>query len=291
MKSWHVFVKILTLQRLSSTPSVGYLSRENIVRYAPSLIEAKLLKRYKRFLADVYVADCLEGISLIHNDEISRQHYAFTAHCANPGGMKGLVSPHQRAWLYDSNNPKRKLRYSLELVETVEGAVVCVNTARANSLVAEAIEAQLLPSLNQVIMKPEVKWDQGQYHSRFDFAFWSKVNPSLTPTGYIEVKSVTHALNPSHLPGVVAFPDAVTARGLKHLEALSEVLQQGKRAILCFCVNRDDAQEVRIAEHIDPAYANGLRRALQHGLEVVAVQAIATPLENKVVGLLPFSFD
>ena len=261
------------------------------MRYAPRLIEAKILKRYKRFLADVYVSKPLEGTPHIQTDLVSSEHYALTVHCANPGGMKGLVTPHQRVWLYDSQNPQRKLRYSLELVETVEGAVVCVNTGRANRLIAEAIEQQYLPTLEQVTLKAEVKWDQGQHHSRFDFAFWEQqVSSTLSPSGYIEVKSVTYALNPVQSPGIVAFPDAVTARGLKHLEALREVLQQGQRAILCFCVNRNDAKEVRIAEHIDPAYANGLRRALQDGLEVIAVRAIASPSEHKVVEVLPFCF-
>ena len=262
------------------------------MQYAPSLIEARLIKRYKRFLADVYMAELPDGAHPIECDLVPIGQHAFTAHCANPGGMRGLVTPHQRAWLYDSNNPKRKLRYSLELVETAEGAIVCVNTARANTLVGEAILGELIPTFNQVTIQSEVTWGVGEHRSRFDFAFWEQGHNKTThPTGYLEVKSVTHAPDPIGRPGVVAFPDAVTARGLKHLEALIEVIQSGQRAVLCFCVNRDDATEVTIADHIDPAYAKGMRRALEAGLEVIAVKTEVSSDDHKVVGLLPFYFN
>ena len=258
------------------------------MRYTPPLIEVRLLKRYKRFLADVYSAMPLEGVTEIAHELCPEGYSAFTVHCANPGGMHGLVTPHARGWLFDSQNPKRKLRYSLELVETADGAIVCVNTARANVLIGEALHKGFFPDFTDLHFKSEVRWGEGQHRSRFDFAFWrSKVDESIPPLGYLEVKSITYALDPLKEPGLVAFPDAVTARGLKHLEALIEIVRGGQRSILLFCVNRSDAERVTVAEHIDPAYAAGLRRAIKAGVEVMAVKAMASPTEHAVVERLP----
>ncbi len=258
------------------------------MQYTPPLIEVRLLRRYKRFLADVYSAIPLEGATEITHELTPKGHIAFTAHCANPGGMHGLVTPHHRAWVFDSQNPKRKLRYSLELVETAEGSVVCVNTARANTLVGEALAEGFFAELADLHYKPEVRWGEGEHRSRFDFAFWgSREDESMQPLGYLEVKSVTYALDPLNEPGLVAFPDAVTARGLKHLEALIEVVRGGQRAILCFCVNRSDAERVTVAEHIDPAYAEALKRAVDAGVEVMAVKASVSPTAHRICDILP----
>lgn len=258
------------------------------MRYIPELIEVRLERRYKRFLADVHTPLLPEGAQQLEGEPAG----TFTVHCANPGSMKGLVEPNARAWIFDSGNPKRKLRYSLELVETREGAIVCVNTVRANALIWETLELKRIPQLAHLVFRPEVSWGEGAHRSRFDFAFWaSGADPTAPPPlGYLEVKSVTYAPDPRAQSGRVAFPDAVTARGLKHLDALSEVVQQGYRAVLCFCVNRNDARSVTIAEEIDPAYAAGLRRAKAVGVEVIAIRAEATPSEHYVTELIPFEF-
>ena len=258
--------------------------------YTKPLIEVRLLRRYKRFLADVYAPSLLVGTQPIEHEYCPSDHYAFTVHCANPGGMNGLVATHARAWISDSENPKRKLRYSLELIETANGALVCVNTARANHLVGEALAQNQIAQLAGFYFKPEVTWGTGEHKSRFDFAFYFEAAKPTSLCGYLEVKSVTYAPEPIKQVGLVAFPDAVTKRGLKHLEALMQVVAQGKRSILCFCVNRSDAERVTIAEDIDPDYAAGLRRALKVGVEVIALQAVADAKQHRVVKEIPFIF-
>ena len=144
--------------------------------YTKPLIEVRLLRRYKRFLADVYAPSLLVGAQSIEHEYCPSDHFAFTVHCANPGGMHGLVATHARAWIFfDSENPKRKLRYlSLELLETVDGALVCVNTTRANYLVGEALAQNQITQLAGFYFKPEVTWGTGEHKSRFDFAFYLK---------------------------------------------------------------------------------------------------------------------
>ena len=265
------------------------------MRYDPPLLEVTLLKRYKRFLADVSAEALPEGVPQLADEEPG----CFTVHCANPGSMSGLAVPGARAWVQDSGNPKRKLRYSLELIETSEGAHVCVNTARANHLVAEALQEGLISEVAHYTHRAEVKWSGADHETgaaieaRFDFALDASSCDemiSTPPKGYLEVKSVTYAPDPVLLPGRVAFPDAVTKRGLKHLRALSAVALSGQRAVLLFCVNRDDAREVTIAEEIDPAYAQGLRDALKAGVEVFAYRANATQSDHCLTERIPFIF-
>lgn len=220
--------------------------------YTPPLIPAKLLRRYKRFLADVELTPTAQRGS---------EPQALTAHCANPGSMRGLIEEGGEAWLFDSQNPKRKLPYSLELLKLSSGALVCVNTARANTLMAEALSDQRLEPFKGLEAQAEVKW-AGEHASRFDFALREPGADEWS--GYLEVKSATLSLE----GGVGAFPDAVTTRGLKHLEALLEVKRSGLRAVLCFVVMRDDVQRFRVASEIDPAYAEGLQRAIAGGVEV-----------------------
>ena len=259
--------------------------------YTKPLIEVRILRRYKRFLADVYAPSLLVGADAIAHETCPPDHVAFTVHCANPGGMHGLVVAHNRAWLFDSENPKRKLRYSLELLEAPSNALVCVNTNRANRLVGEALEYGQIRDLAGFYFKPEVLWGTGEHKSRFDFAFYFEREQPASLCGYLEVKSVTYAPDPIHQVGLVAFPDAITKRGLKHLEALMQVVAQGKRAILCFCANRSDAERVTIAESIDPNYAAGLRRALKVGVEVIAVKAVADVNQHRIIKEIPFIFE
>ncbi|MBM4293131.1 MAG: DNA/RNA nuclease SfsA [Deltaproteobacteria bacterium] len=227
-----------------------------------ALIAATLQRRHKRFLADV----TLEGGE------------ALTAHCANPGSMRGLLEEGARVWLSDSYDPQdpkthaRKLRYSLEHIELRgagggPGALVCVNTLRANAVARLGVAAGRVPALRGLALRPEAPW-RGSEAARFDFALHAPAAAPAegAPLGYLEVKSASLSLS----PGEAAFPDSVTARGQRHLRALMEVRRAGLRAVLLFVVTRDDAHAFRPAHELDPAYAALLSAARAAGVEVYA---------------------
>ncbi len=226
------------------------------MRFPTPLTGARLIKRYKRFLADVTLDD---GTAL-------------TAHCPNTGSMLGCQAPGSRVWLSRSDNPKRKYAYTWELVEAEGGALVGINTGRSNALVREAIESGVIGELGGYDeIRAEVRY--GNERSRADFLL------SGGPSGgdsdcYVEVKNVTAAVRDS----VALFPDAVSTRGTKHLRELMGVVREaGQRAVLCFCVQRMDVGEVRPADDIDPDYGRTLREALSAGVEVVAYRADMRP--------------
>ena len=219
-----------------------------------SLQPARLIKRYKRFLTDVELADGSQT----------------TIHCANTGAMTGCADPGNAIWYSTSTNTKRKYPYSWELSQTRAQHLICVNTIRANQLVEEAINSGIIADLTgyQKIQR-EVKY--GSENSKIDF-FLSSPNRE---DAYIEVKSVT-LLN----DGQGYFPDAVTTRGQKHLRELSEIAQQGKRAVLLFAVLHSGITSVRPADYIDPLYGKLLRQALKEGVEIIAYKANFTLEEN-----------
>lgn len=218
------------------------------MNFQSPLIEATLIKRYKRFLADVRLAGGQE----------------MTVHVANPGSMMGgLADEGLRVWLTDSNNPKRKLRYSWEVVETTGGARVGVNTALPNKVVEEAIAAGQVPGLTGYeTIRREVKYGE---NSRIDLLL---EGAGKSPC-YVEVKSVTL----SRTPGLAEFPDAKTSRGAKHLVELAGEVKRGNRAVMLYLVNRTDCDEVAIASDIDPAYNKGLETARAQGVETLAMGA------------------
>jgi len=222
------------------------------VRFPVSLIGARLTRRYKRFLADVTLDD---GTAL-------------TAHCPNTGSMLGCQLPGSRVWLSRSDNPKRKYAYTWELVELDGGVLVGINTGRSNALVREAIESGVIGELGGYDeIRAEVRY--GSENSRADFLLSGGDGDC-----YVEVKNVTAAVQ----DGVAVFPDAVSTRGTKHLRELMGVVREaGKRAVLCFCVQRTDVDEVRPADDIDPVYGRTLREALAAGVEVVAYRAEMHP--------------
>lgn len=201
------------------------------MQYASPLIPARLLRRYKRFLADMVLEDGSET----------------TAHCANPGSMLALAEPGRRCWLSHDPNPKRKLGYSWELEETPTGCVG-INTARANAVVAEALARGAVPELARwPQIRREVADGDG---SRLDFQL-------SAPDGsqcWLEVKSVTL----SRSAGLAEWPDAGSARGLRHLESLAALASGGAAAALLFLVQRPDCAAFRVAADIDPAYARAL---------------------------------
>jgi len=220
------------------------------MQFPEPLIPGRLQRRYKRFLSDIVLDDGTEVV----------------AHCANPGSMMGLAAPGAPVWLSPANNPSRKLKYSWELVE-VDGALVGIHTGRANALVAEALEAGKIPELGGYQgRRPEVRYGT---NSRIDFLLEGDGRPAC----YLEVKSVTLKRG-----GTTAeFPDAVTARGAKHLAELVEVVRQGQRAVQFFLVQRADCDRVAVAADIDPAYAKALAEAVAGGVEVICYKSNLSP--------------
>ena len=217
------------------------------MQFDPPLQPAILLKRYKRFLADVVTPDGRE----------------LTLHCPNTGAMTGCAAPGDTVWYSTSDNAKRKYAHTWELTETQQGAVICVNTLRANSLAKEAISAGIIPELSGYNQrKSEVKY--GDEGSRIDFMLQAEDRPEC----YIEVKSVTLAEQENGF-----FPDAVTLRGQKHLRELMSVAAAGKRAVLLFAVLHSAIERFSPARHIDPKYAQLLNEAQKQGVEVFAYKA------------------
>ncbi len=215
------------------------------------LIHGELISRYKRFLADIR----LESGEIV------------TAHCANSGRMTGLAEPGSVVILSESANPKRKLRFTWQLVK-IENNWVGVNTLLPNRLAREALENKLIPELSTYHeIKAEVRWG---LNTRFDFLLQNE-----NERCYLEVKSVTLAE-----AGTAMFPDAVTARGTKHLRELMHVVASGSQAAMLFVVNRSDCRHFIPAEKIDPVYAQTLREAADKG---VKIWVYATRIEPPVI--------
>ena len=215
------------------------------MRFDEPLIKTTLVKRYKRFLADVQ----------LENGDI------ITVHCANPGSMLGLTEPGIPAYISDSNNPKRKLRFSLEMVE-VNGELIGVNTNLPNKLAVEAIEASRIPPLTGYDkMRTEVKYGQ---NSRIDILLENVDKPDV----FVEVKNVHFVRS----PGLHEFPDSVTARGAKHLDELANEVSKGNRAAMLYVIQRSDGDRFTIAEDLDPNYAAAFNQAVAAGVEAYAIR-------------------
>lgn len=233
------------------------------MQYDPPLIPARLVKRYKRFLADV----------------VTEAGEAMTVHCANSGSMLGLTEAGSRVWISDSQNPKRKLRFSLELIE-VGQALVGVNTHQANALAEEAINSGRIDGLTDYdSLRREVKYGE---NSRIDILLESDTRPPC----YVEVKSVTL----SRQPGLAEFPDARTTRGTKHLHEMAEQVRQGNRAVQLYLSQRNDVDRFAPASDIDPDYAQALQQAVAAGVEVIAVTCHISPEGIAVSEALPLEF-
>lgn len=221
------------------------------------LIEGRLIRRYKRFLADVVLPD---------GNEV-------TAHCPNTGSMLGCQPEDARVWLSTSDNPKRKLKYTWELVETTPGHVACINTSRPNNQARNAIEQGVVPELEGYgTCRAEVRY--GAEKSRIDLHLSG--HASLADA-WVEVKNVTLSEG-----GLGYFPDAVTTRGQKHLRELMAQARAGERAVLFFVVNHTGITSVRPADHIDPAYGKLLREADAAGVELLAYRAALAGPEGDI---------
>ncbi len=218
--------------------------------FDPPLIEGRLLRRYKRFLADVQ----LRGGEVI------------TAHTANTGAMTGCAEPGHRVWLSRSDNPRRKYPHTWELIEVRDRVLAGINTQLSNPLVREAIEQGRVPALaGYQRIRSEVRY--GEERSRIDLLLDRPDDPQSIPC-YVEVKNVTLVDD-----GIACFPDAVSVRASKHLRELMSVVRAGQRAVIFFCVQRGDVREVRPADHVDPRYGETLREAVASGVECLAYGA------------------
>lgn len=223
------------------------------MKFDHPLIEGRLIKRYKRFLADI---ELLDGAII-------------TAHCPNTGSMTGCAAPGSTVWLSRSNNPNRKYPLTWEIMKNEAGTLIGINTSLSNRLVKEAIENGVISDLSGYDkIRTEVRF--GLENSRVDLLLESLKGQSNC---YVEVKNATASI----MNGIAVFPDAVSVRGTKHLRELITVVENGERAVLCYCVQRGDVEVVQPADQIDPLYGSTLRLAMGRGVEVIAYSAEINP--------------
>ena len=240
------------------------------MNYTEPLREARFLRRYKRFMADVELDDGSQ----------------ITLHCPNTGSMKSCLHPGYRIWYSDSHNPKRKYPCTWEQAEipvvfngTERMTQAGLNTTLANKLVAELLRANKVPELSGYqTCRREVRY--GSQNSRIDLLLAGETLPDC----YVEVKSVTLAMG----DGLGLFPDAVTSRGTRHLQELTEMVNSGNRGVLFFCVQHTGIDHVSVAKEIDPAYAAELQTALNAGVEVMAWGAEMSAEAITLTRPLPF---
>lgn len=254
------YLIIAVFRRHCESPNRGTVKP---LKYAEPLKYGTLIRRYKRFFADIETAD---GESL-------------TIHCPNTGSMKNCQVAGSRCWYSLTNNPKRKLPGTLERVTTHFGNLAGVNTGLPNKLVREAIEENRIEQFAGFTeLRSEVRY--GEENSRIDLLLQGRQGAC-----YVEVKSVTLDMG----DGLALFPDAVTSRGTKHLRELMAMAAAGHRAALFFCVQLSAAERVAIAEDIDPEYAKTLDLAMRSGVEVMAWQCEFMPHSSRLLRPLPMA--
>lgn len=218
----------------------------------PPLVEGQLVRRYQRFLAEVRTSG----------------GQTVTAHCPNTGSMLGCQAPGSRVWLSPASRPDRRCPYTWEMVEVASGALVGINTGRANQLVLAALKQGLVEELaRHQLVRPEAPSPDGAM--RVDFLLHA---PDGRPY-YLEVKNVSAAVDARR----ALFPDAVSERASRHARVLAGLRQSGAGAGILFCVQREDVDEVAPADLIDPAYGRALRAAAADGVDVLALRARVTP--------------
>ncbi|AFU98647.1 DNA/RNA nuclease SfsA [Simiduia agarivorans] len=231
------------------------------MKFSPPLIQGHLIKRYKRFLADVMTP---EGETI-------------TIHCPNTGSMRACLAPGSACWYSLSESKTRKYPHTWEIATTPDGHLAGINTHRANALVEELIRSGQVPAFaGYRELKREVKYGEG---SRIDLLLSGEDLPDC----YVEVKNVT--LHEGDGKGY--FPDAVSSRGAKHLQELMAMVAAGHRAVLFFCVQHSGISQVAAARHIDPTYADLLTQAQAAGVEVMAWRARMSAASVELTEVLP----
>ncbi len=210
------------------------------MNFKNKLISGLFIKRYKRFFVDIKI-----------NNKI------VTAHCPNTGSMHGLLNENNKVWISKSNNPNRKLKYTLEIMDHYKSKVG-VNTHSANKIVYHALKNNLIKEFRNIVeIKPEIKFG---LNTRFDFLVVSKKSKA-----FVEVKNVTL----SRKPGLAEFPDAITARGLKHINELLKASKKGYKIFILYLIQRDDCKLFKVAKDIDQNYSNTLVKAVKNNLKIL----------------------
>ena len=251
------------------------------MRFKSPLERGTLIRRYKRFLADVLLADGSET----------------TIHVPNPGAMLGLTDPGLPVWMSRSPDPKRKLPLTLEMIDLPGAGLVGVNTMNPNRIAELAIAEGMVPELaGYPILRREVRYDE---NSRIDILLspsphgeggdgeagdgWGGLMPDR-PSAWVEIKNVHF----SRTPGLAEFPDCRTERGVKHLHALERVVETGGRAVMLFVLQRMDCTAFATADDIDKAYGPALRHAASQGVEVLCYSCHLTPEAIRLDRALPW---
>ena len=210
------------------------------MNFKSELISGLLIKRYKRFFADIKI-----------------KNQIVTAHCPNTGSMQGLLNAGNKVWISKTDNPNRKLKYTLEIIESGKSKVG-VNTHSSNKIVYHALKNNLINELKDFReIKPEAKFGE---NTRFDFLVFKKKNKA-----FIEVKNVTLSRNKK----IAEFPDAITTRGLKHINELVKASKKNYKIFILYLIQRDDCNSFTIAKDIDPYYANALTKAVKNKLKIL----------------------
>jgi sugar fermentation stimulation protein A len=210
------------------------------MNFENKLISGLFVKRYKRFFADVKVKNKI-----------------ITVHCANSGSMMGLLNKNNKVWITESNNKKRKLKYTLQIIED-NGFKVGVNTHLTNKIVCQALEDNLIKNFSdKVKIKSEQSFGE---NTRFDFYLEDKGTKS-----FLEVKNVTLKRKSK----IAEFPDSITSRGTKHLNELINATKKGFKSYLLFVIQREDCNKFEIAKDIDPEYSKTLIKAIKHNVKIL----------------------
>ncbi len=232
------------------------------MRFPTPLVPARLVLRYKRFLADAVLEETGQEI---------------TAHCPNPGAMLGLADPGMRIWLEPNDDPRKKLKYGWRLVELADGHLSGIDTGVPNRVVKEALHARAIPALSDYrTVRPEVRYGR---KSRVDFL----LSEPGRPDAYVEVKNVHLRRSGAH----AEFPDCVTDRGARHLAELADMVAAGHRAVMLYLVQRTDCATFGLADDIDPAYARAYAAARAAGVEAICYGTAITTDSVEIGAALP----
>tara|TARA_Y100000590_G_scaffold174988_1_gene200019 strand:- start:4678 stop:5373 length:696 start_codon:yes stop_codon:yes gene_type:complete len=231
------------------------------MKFKERLLQGSLIKRYKRFFAD-----------------IKYKNKTITAHCPNSGSMKGLLDVGNIVWFSESTDPKRKLKYTLQIIK-VGGKLVGINTHLTNKIILESLKEKKIESLKKFInIKPEVKISD---KTRFDFLITNNKTKC-----FLEVKNVTMVRKNN----IAEFPDAVTARGTKHLNELISVKKKGYESYILFLIQREDCVSFKIAEDIDSTYKNAFDMALKNGVKILCYDCKLNNKEIKINNKINYEY-